>query len=185
MRPNVGAVGAKLVLPDGLLQHAGIVLGVGDPEPIAAHLLGGSAPPSGVYASHLVSARNVSAVTAACLAIRRSVWDEVGGMDADDLPVAYNDVDLCLKLRARGYDIVWTPFATLEHAESATRGSDLDDPARQARLAAEARVMRARWGEMLEADPFYGPMFDHGRADYRLADPPLRTPPWLSSGSRR
>ncbi len=185
IRPNVGAVGAKLFYPDDTLQHAGVVLGVGDvPEPVAGHLYAGAGSNHPGYQGHLRLARNVSAVTAACLAIRKAVWDSVGGMDEANLAVAFNDVDLCLKVRAAGYDIVWTPFAELYHHESASRGSDLA-PEKVARFEAEIRVMRDRWGPVLDADPFYGPVFDRRFTNYRLGEPPDRVPPWLRTDSRR
>jgi GT2 family glycosyltransferase len=185
IRPTVGAVGAKLYYPDGTLQHAGVVLGVGDvPQKVAGHLYAGAGANHAGYQGHLRLARNVSAVTAACLAIRKDVYDSVGGMDEAHLAVAFNDVDLCLKVRAAGYDIVWTPFAELYHHESASRGSDLA-PEKVARFEAEVRVMRERWGPVLDADPFYGPVFDKRYANYRLGDPPGRVAPWLRIDSRR
>lgn len=178
VRPNVGAVGAKLYYPDGTLQHAGVVLGTGDvAERVAGHLYAGAAGDHVGAQGHLVLPRNVSAVTAACLAIRKAVWDEVGGMDEAGLAVAFNDVDLCLKVRAAGYDIVWTPYAELDHHESASRGSDLA-PEAAARFAREVAVMRERWGPVLDADPFYGPVFDKRFTNYRLGDPPDRVAPW-------
>lgn len=178
VRPNVGAVGAKLFYPDGSLQHAGVVLGVGDVEQrVAGHLYAGAGANHAGYQGHLALARNVSAVTAACLAIRKSVYQSVGGMDAEHLAVAFNDVDLCLKVRAAGYDIVWTPYAALYHHESASRGSDLA-PEAAARFQREVQVMRARWGPVLDSDPFYGPVFDKRFTNYRLGDPPDRVPPW-------
>ncbi|MBU1375738.1 MAG: glycosyltransferase [Alphaproteobacteria bacterium] len=178
-RPNVGAVGAKLYYPDKTLQHAGVVLGVGDvARKVAGHLYAGAGSNHPGYQGHLALARNVSAVTAACLAIRKAVYDEVGGMDADQLAVAFNDVDLCLKVRAAGYDIVWTPHAALFHHESASRGSDLA-PEKVARFEREIGVMRDRWGAVLDADPFYGPVFDKRFTNYRLGTPPDRVAPWM------
>jgi len=185
IRPTVGAVGAKLYYPDGTLQHAGVVLGVGDvPQKVAGHLYAGAGSNHAGYQGHLRLARNVSAVTAACLAIRKEVYDSVGGMDEEYLAVAFNDVDLCLKVRAAGYDIVWTPFAELYHHESASRGSDLA-PEKLARFEAEVRIMRERWGPVLDADPFYGPVFDKRYANYRLGDPPERVAPWLRTDNPR
>jgi GT2 family glycosyltransferase len=184
IRPNVGAVGAKLYYPDKTLQHAGVVLGVGDvAERVAGHLYAGAGSNHPGYQGHLALPRNVSAVTAACLAIRKAVYESVGGMDAEHLAVAFNDVDLCLKVRAAGYDIVWTPHAELVHHESASRGSDLA-PEAAARFQREVRVMRERWGPVLDADPFYGPVFDKRFTNYRLGDPPDRVAPWLSGEAR-
>lgn len=181
VRPNVGAVGARLLYPDGTVQHAGVVLGIGG---VAGHLHVGAPGAHAGYQGHLKLARNVSAVTAACLAMRRAVYLEVGGMDAERLTVAFNDVDLCVKVRAAGYDIVWTPFAELHHHESASRGLDLA-PAAAARFQSEIATMRERWAAELDNDPFYGPMFDKRFSNYRVAEPPERVKPWVSSDSPR
>jgi GT2 family glycosyltransferase len=109
------------------------------------------------------------------MAVRRSVFLEAGGLDETNLPVAFNDVDFCLRLRERGFRIVWTPFAELYHHESATRGSD-ELPATAARFAREAAYMRQRWGALLDDDPFYNPNFSLA-ASYRLG-PPRRGMPW-------
>lgn len=175
VRPNVGAVGARLLFPDGRVQHAGVALGVGG---VAGHLGYLHPGDSGGYYKHFLTTRNTSAVTAACMALRKTVFEEVGGFDAEHLAVAFNDVDLCLKIRAAGYDIVWTPHATLYHHESASRGDEEVDPVKHARFKAEVAVMRERWGDRLDTDPFYGPIFDRRRSDYHIASPPYRTPPW-------
>jgi GT2 family glycosyltransferase len=177
IRPNVGAVGARLLFPDGHLQHAGVVVGVGG---VAGHLAYNLPGDTGGYYNHLTTTRNMSAVTAACMALRKAVYEEVGGLDAEHLKVAFNDTDLCLKIRARGYDIVWTAQAELYHHESASRGEDLA-PAAKARFDGEVAVMRARWGDTLKGDPFYGPLFDRRRSDYALAAPHHRTQPWEKS----
>lgn len=184
VRPNVGAVGARLLYPDGSVQHAGVALGLGAPQPVAGHLYPSASGSSPGYQGHLALTRNVSAVTGACLAMRKAVYEQVGGMDEAELAVAFNDVDLCLKVRAAGYDIVWTPFAELIHHESASRGSDLAPEAR-ARFQREIDAMRRRWGAALDTDPFYGAVFDRLHANYRLADPPLRTPPWEAAQASR
>ncbi|WP_430424366.1 glycosyltransferase family 2 protein [Phenylobacterium sp.] len=181
VRPNVGAVGARLLFPDGAVQHAGVVIGMGG---VAGHLCYGAPGDNGGYYRHLLTPRNVTAVTAACLAIRKSVYDEVGGLDAERLTVAFNDVDLCLKVRAAGYDIVWTPYAELVHHESASRGEDRE-PEAQARFNAEIAAMKSRWGRALDQDPFHNPLFDLRHSDYKLASPPLRKPPWVTSDSPR
>ncbi|MFJ7441115.1 glycosyltransferase family 2 protein [Methylorubrum thiocyanatum] len=162
--PEIGAVGAKLLYPDGTIQHGGIVLGIGG---IAGHShlgLPGSAPG---YFARMVLSQEVSAVTGACLAMRAAVFSEVGGFDAAHLAVAFNDVDLCLKIRAAGYRIVWTPHARLVHHESKSRGAE-DTPEKRARFEAESRVMRERWEPVLRADPYYNPNLSRAAAHYRL-----------------
>ncbi|NJO55311.1 MAG: glycosyltransferase, partial [Rhodospirillales bacterium] len=160
MRANVGAVGAKLLYPDGRIQHAGVVLGLKGVAGHAFHLLNND---DNGYFGHAVLKRNVSAVTGACLAMRRSVFEEVGGFEEKHLRVAFNDVDLCLNVLSRGYEIIWTPFATLIHHESASRGYE-DTPEKQARLANESEYMRQKWGELISHDPFYNRNFSlrHG-----------------------
>jgi O-antigen biosynthesis protein len=106
----------------------------------------------------------VSAVTAACLVVRRSVYFEVGGLDEKELKVAFNDVDFCLKLRCAGYRNVWIPFAELVHHESASRGFDYA-PAKAARSATEANVIFRRWGRKLFNDPYYSPNLTYERHD--------------------
>jgi len=109
--------------------------------------------------------------------MRRSVFEAVGGFDAEHLAVAFNDIDLCLKIGALGLQVIWTPGADLIHQESASRGSDLE--ARHAeRFAREADWMRQRWGQALDADPFYGLNLDLSGGDWRPADPPRRPRPW-------
>ncbi len=177
-RPEVGAVGAALLYEDGRVQHGGVVLGVGAAEPVAGHLYAGARSLTKSYFNHLRLARTVSAVTAACLAMRKSVFLEAGGLDEQNLAVAFNDVDLCLKIGALGYQLIWTPRATLTHLESASRGADTE-PVNADRFRTEVAYMRRRWGPVLDADPFYGPNFDKAHVDYRLASPPTRVRPWL------
>jgi O-antigen biosynthesis protein len=120
-RPDVGAVGAKLSYGDGRIQHAGVILGVGEHTGrggIAGHFGHGDEGDEPGYLDQYALAREVSAVTAACMALRREVFTAVGGFDAEHLPVAYNDVDLCLRIREQGLRIIWTPFAALFHLES-------------------------------------------------------------------
>jgi O-antigen biosynthesis protein len=181
-RPEVGAVGALLYYEDGRVQHGGVVLGVGGDPPVAGHLYAGARSVARSYYSHLRLARNVSAVTAACLAMRKTVFEEMGGFDEENLAVAFNDVDLCLRIRERGYQIVWTPRAALIHLESASRGSDTHG-AKAQRFGREIAYMRRRWATVLDNDPYYGPNFDLAHVDYRLATPPRRTRPWLRAGA--
>jgi O-antigen biosynthesis protein len=177
VRPGIGAVGARLLYPDGTVQHAGIVLGL---YGIAGHLhrrLPGRA--RGYFSrAHLV--REVSAVTAACLAVRKAIFDEVGGFDEQNLAVSFNDVDFCLRLREKGYRNVWTPYAELVHHEGATRTPD-ETPANRARWAAEAAYMRNRWGAALESDPFYSGNLSLTSEQADLAWPPRVTKPWRGS----
>jgi GT2 family glycosyltransferase len=170
IRPEVGAVGAKLLYPNQRVQHAGLVLGCG-PDLVAAHMFSGARRDAPGAAGALWLEREVGAVTAACLAIRRETYLAVGGMNEKDLPIAYNDVDLCLRLRAAGFAIVWTPFAELIHHESATRGAD----AGHARGDA-ASYMRSMWGTALSDDPFYNKNFSLA-SPYRL-DAPRLPKPW-------
>ena len=179
MRPEVGAVGAMLYYPDGTIQHAGVVTGLGG---VAGHIHQAQ-PRIDVGNYDFVNVvREVSVVTAACMVLRREVFEAVGGLDAEGLPVAFNDVDLCLRIRAKGYRIIWTPNAELYHLESASRGQDVV-PEKIERFLREFRVMRQRWGDQaLAADPFYSPnlSLDGCRGD--LAFPPRVTLPWRRDG---
>ncbi|HEX8416827.1 MAG TPA: glycosyltransferase family 2 protein, partial [Methylobacterium sp.] len=162
--PEVGAVGAKLLYPDGTIQHGGIVLGIGG---IAGHSHLGLSGAEPGYFARMVLAHEVSAVTGACLAMRAAVFAEVGGFDAERLKVAFNDVDLCLRVRQAGYRIVWTPHACLTHHESKSRGPE-DTPEKRERFEAETAVMRERWEPQLRADPYYNPNLSRVAAHYRL-----------------
>ena len=167
VRPNVGAVGAKLFYPDGRIQHAGIVLGLG-PHRVAGHEFRGAPGQSPGPQNRLLLAREVSAVTAACMVVDRERFLAVGGFDETALPVAFNDVDLCLKLAGRGWRTIWTPQARLMHLESASRGSDKTaGPA--GRLDLEAHAMRERWGERLAQDPYYSPNLTLADESFTLA----------------
>jgi GT2 family glycosyltransferase len=150
-REDVGAVGAKLLWPNGMVQHAGVVLGL---HGLAGHQGNLWYQQDGGYVGYNQVTREVSAVTAACMLVRRQDFLAVGGFDAINFPVAFNDVDLCLKLRKAGYRILWTPHAELIHHESVSRGAD-DHPAKIARLEKEIRALRNRWGEALLHDPYY------------------------------
>ncbi|RAI45005.1 glycosyltransferase family 2 protein [Rhodoplanes roseus] len=167
--PGVGAVGALLVWPSGVVQHGGVVLGPGFR---AAHAFTDRTEEDSGYADLLQVAHECSAVTAACLLTRRADWIAVGGLDEVFFPVNFNDVDYCLKLRARGRRVVLTPHARLLHRESASRGRD-DRPDRAARYERELRMLRSRWGEVLAADPFYNPVLSLDPVPYSaLAWPP-------------
>ena len=176
LEPDVGAVGAKLFYPDGRIQHAGIVLGLG-PQRVAGHEFRGAPGDSPGPQNRLLIAREVSAVTAACMVLDRHKFLEAGGFDEEAFPVAFNDVDLCLKLRRAGYRSVWTPRARLMHLESATRGPDKADAA-SARFAEEVRRMRERWGPELMADPYYSPNLTLDDESFTLAAQSRAKPPW-------
>ena len=173
VRPDVGAVGARLLYRDGSLQHGGMVLG---PAGRATHVLRGAPRDAPGYLGQLASTRDLSAVTAACLAIRADVWAQVGGMD-ERLPIAWNDVDLCQRVRAAGLRVIWTPHAVLLHLEGETRGEDAADPARQARFLADQALYRETWGSAADVDPFLNPNLIAGDHQLVLA-PPRRPRPW-------
>ncbi len=173
VRPDVGAVGARLLYRDGSLQHGGMALGPGGR---ATHRLRGAPRDAPGYLGQLAATRDVSAVTAACLAMRVDVWAKVGGMN-EQLPVAWNDVDLCQRVRAAGLRVVWTPHAVLLHLEGETRGEDAADPARQARFLADGALYRATWGSAADDDPFLNPNLFAGDHQLLLA-PPRRPRPW-------
>jgi glycosyltransferase involved in cell wall biosynthesis/SAM-dependent methyltransferase len=181
MRPDVGAVGAKLLFADGRIQHAGVVLGAGSDDAgrpgVAGHfgyfVDGHEIGDFGQFAL----TREVSGVTGACLAMRKEVYETVGGLDAEHLSVQYNDVDLCLRIREHGLRVIWTPFAELHHLESASRGKD-QTPEHIARTMREADYLRDRWGAVLDNDPFYNPNFDRIDHTFRLAVPARRQKPW-------
>jgi len=179
VRPDVGAVGARLLYRDGSLQHGGMVLG---PAGRATHLLRGAPRDAPGYLGQLAVTRDLSAVTAACLAVRADVWAQVGGMD-ERLPVAWNDVDLCQRVRAAGLRVVWTPHAVLLHLEGETRGEDAADPARQARFLADQALYRETWGAAAAEDSFLNPNLFTGDHQLMLA-PPRRLRPWHASAGQ-
>ncbi|HEY0205464.1 MAG TPA: glycosyltransferase family 2 protein [Acetobacteraceae bacterium] len=174
VRPDVGAAGARLLHRDGTLQHGGMVLG---PKGRAVHVLRGAPRDAPGYEGQLAVPRDLSAVTGACLAIRREVWARVGGMD-EGLPVAWNDVDLCQRVRAAGLRVVWTPDSVLLHLEGATRGEDAANPERQARFLADAARYRSIWGAAADEDPFLNPNL-HATDDALVLAAPHRPRPWM------
>ena len=151
-RPEVGAVGAKLLYGDGTLQHAGVVVGLGGR---AGHILRRRPGDTPGHLGRLRVAHEVSAVTAACLAVSREKYRAVGGFDAEAFPVDFNDVDFCLRLGAAGWKTVWTPDATLAHLESVSRGPSVG--AKRARFEQEAARFSDRWRDVIRHDPFYHP----------------------------
>jgi GT2 family glycosyltransferase/tetratricopeptide (TPR) repeat protein len=171
-RPSIGAVGARLVYPDDTIQHAGILFGWEDWDVHDGRYEALTNPGPG-QRWHV--SRAVSAVTGAFLAIRREAFATAGGFDEAALPVAYSDIDLCLKLRARGLKILWTPRITLRHFESKSRGLDHLDPEGTARYAAERRHMAERWGRAMQADPSLNPVWHQATLPFRLLSMPSET----------
>ena len=152
-RSDVGAVGAMLYYPDDTIQHAGVILGIGG---VAGHAHKNFPRGDYGYMSRATIAQDFSVVTAACVMVPRHVWQEIGGLD-ETFEVAFNDVDMCMRIRKAGYLIVWTPFAELYHYESKSRGAE-DTPEKRKRFEGEVRRFQERWGRELAAgDPYYNP----------------------------
>jgi GT2 family glycosyltransferase len=168
LRPDVGAVGARLWFADGTLQHAGVVLGIGG---IAAHVhrLLPRAQPG--YHGRARLTQEFSAVTAACLVLRREVFDRLGGLDEVNLAVDYNDIDFCLRIRRAGLRVIWTPHAQLYHHESATRGRQRP-AAQQQRYDREVAFMQTTWRPWLHNDPAYNPNLTLRGTQFELAERP-------------
>jgi len=153
LRPEIGAIGAKLLFPDGTVQHAGVLLGIGG---IAGHAHKYLAADEEGYQLRLQLAHNLSAVTAAALVVRKAVFEEVGGFDAINFAVNYNDVDICLRLQQAGYRNLFCPDAVLIHHESKSRGAPITADA-HTQWQSEKQAMLDRWGAVLQADPNYSP----------------------------
>ncbi len=163
-RSDVGAVGAMLYYPDDTIQHAGVILGIGG---VGGHSHKYFKRNNYGYMSRLTYAQNLSAVTAACLMVKKSIWDQLGGLD-EDFQVAFNDVDFCIRIRQAGYLNVWTPFAELYHYESKSRGIE-DTSVKRKRFESEVRRFQARWAKELAAgDPYYNPNLTLNREDFSL-----------------
>lgn len=162
VQPDVGCVGAKLYYSNDTVQHAGIILGIGG---VAGHSHKYFSREADGYFSRLKVVQNLSAVTAACLVVRKSVYEEVGGLNESDLAVAFNDVDFCLKVREVGYWNVWTPYAELYHLESISRGAE-DNPEKLCRFQAEVKYMQQQWE--LVPDPYYSVNLTLVREDFSI-----------------
>lgn len=160
-RPEVGAVGCKLLYGNGTIQHAGVVMGVSaNCDHVFKHMPGEETNVGYFHLAHMT--RNVSAVTGACLMARREVFQEVGGFEEIRLPVAFQDIDLCLKMRAKGYRIIYTPHARVFHLECQTKAEKIPDPA-------EVHYMQTLWAEVIAHDPYYHPNLSRFRLDYSLS----------------
>jgi GT2 family glycosyltransferase len=178
-RPQAGAVGARLWYSDGRLQHGGVILGIGSGAGHAHKRFARDEPGMMGRAQRLQS---LSAVTAACLLVRRATYDSVQGMDAQAFPVAFNDVDFCLRLAARGLRNVWTPFAELYHHESVSRGAD-HRPEKKQRFLRERDRLQQRWPAAIAHDPAYNPNLTLDHENFALATPPRVSlnVPWTES----
>jgi len=180
VRPEVGAVGAKLYYRDGTVQHTGVVTGLGG---IAGHHhLGLTRDDPGYYA-RARAIHAAAAVTGACLVMRRAVFDAVGGFDAENFHVNFNDVDLCLKINAAGYRVLMNPHAELHHYESASRGIYLT-PHKKMLLETEGDRLWAKWGRSLLEDPFYNPNLSLSHP-FHLAEEPRVVKPWAPEEGER
>jgi GT2 family glycosyltransferase len=169
-RTEVGAVGARLVYPDGRVQHAGVVMGLGGG--VAWHAFCFCPGDHPGYFGQAKVVRNYSALTGACMMVRREVFDALGGFD-ETLPVAYNDIDFCLRLRRLGYQLVYTPFAELVHEESAVRGLASREPL-------ETAAMFERWESLIRRDPYFNPNLDPRRSEHALPAGVEEVDPWES-----
>jgi len=171
-RPQNGVVGAKLLYPDHTIQHAGVIVGFGG---VAGHIALREPRDHPGQMSRCRIVQNLTAVTGACLAVRKSVYFEAGGLDAESLRIAFNDIDFCLKVASLGYRNVWTPNAELIHHESASRGQE-DTTEKRARFAQEGQFMHRKWGTALQNDPAYNPNLDLERQTFGFSYPPRIAP---------
>ena len=168
LQKDVGAVGAKLYYSNDTVQHAGVVLGIGG---VAGHAFKRACRDAFGYFGRAKLISAYSAVTAACLIVRKSIFLEVGGLDEVNLTVAFNDVDFCLKVKQAGYRNVWTPYAEMYHYESISRGAE-DTPIKKARFKREIDFMRQRWEGIILNDPAYNPNLALDFEDFSFACPP-------------
>ncbi|MBQ4293417.1 MAG: glycosyltransferase family 2 protein, partial [Lachnospiraceae bacterium] len=163
-RPDVGAVGAKLLYPDNTIQHAGVIIGLGG---VAAHSHKDYGKEDAGYMNRLLVAQNLSAVTAACLMMRKAVYEEIDGMDPG-YEVAFNDADFCMRIRKKGYRVVFTPFARLTHYESKSRGTE-NTPEKAERFESEVQRFKALWpGILRDGDPYYNPNLTTASEDFSI-----------------
>lgn len=174
LQNNAGAIGARLLYPNGTLQHAGIILGLGK-ERVAGHSHINISKSAFGYFGRTTLMQSLSAVTAACLVIRKDIYMEVGGFNEDELGVDFNDVDFCLRVGAAGYKNTWTPFAELYYYESSPCGHQ-DEAERRARFETEVAYMQQTWGDVLLVDPAYSPNLTLEHGDFTYAWPPRLNP---------
>lgn len=168
LQSKVAIVGAKLWYPDHRLQHAGVILGLGG---VAGHSHKYFNKGQSDYFSRTQLTQELSAVTGACMLVRKNLFLQVGGFDEENLAISFNDIDLCLKIKALGYKIIWTPFAELYHFESISRGNDMH-PDKLERFMKENQFMLQKWNGLLQNDPAYSPNLTLEHEDFTLAWPP-------------
>ncbi len=176
IRPEVGAVGAKLLYPNGNIQHGGVILGLSGGG-AADHASRHTPSYSSGYFGRAALTQSFSAVTGACLVTKHELYEKVGGLDEYHLPVSFNDVDFCLRLKDKGYRIVWEPAAVLIHHESTSRGHD-DNFKKAARVRSEVAWMQQQWGRLIRNDPAYNPNLSLETADFSLGWPPRIESVW-------
>jgi len=174
---KVGVVGAKLYYLDGRVQHGGDVVGPGGCANHLHQFIAGDDPG---YCNRAAVAQDLSAVTAACMVTWRDLYQRLDGLDEKHLPVAFNDVDYCLRMRQAGYKVVWTPHAQLYHHETASRGKDIS-PKRLKVAKQEVAYMRRQWSNQMQTDPFYNSNFSYIRPDFMLGPVLNVKKPWLSN----
>jgi GT2 family glycosyltransferase len=177
-RPGVGVSGALLYYPNGTIQHAGVLLGIGG---VAghAHITWPRGTPGYFGRAELV--QRLSCVTAGCMLVHRDLYLRLGGLDEVNLKIAFNDVDFCIRVKEAGYGVVWTPYAELFHHESASRGSDMA-PDKAARFRAEAEFMREKWAPVLDNDPAYNPNLILLGSPFEIARISRAYRPWAAQG---
>jgi len=164
LRPDIGCVGAKLYYQNDTIQHAGVILGIGG---VANHSHTHFNREHPGYFGRLKVIQNFSAVTGACLLVRKLVFEQIGGFNEKDLSIAFNDIDFCLRVRRAGFRILWTPYAELYHHESASRGTE-DTPEKQNRFDGENAYMMETWADEIRSDPFYSPNLTRSSENFSL-----------------
>ena len=168
IRKEIGCVGAKLLYPNRTIQHAGVFIGIGG---VAGHSFKNYPSTHSGYKHRLQLVQNYSAVTAACLVVEKEIFEQVGGFDEENLKVAFNDVDFCLKVLKEGYRNVWTPYAIMIHHESASRGLE-KTISQKKRFQKEVFFMQKKWSDDLMSDSFYNPNLTLDSEDFSLSFPP-------------